>query len=99
VALAPASFGAFGGRLLIGNFGDGLIHAYDFATGEPLGALKRPDGSNVHVDGLWALSFGNGLKDQPTSTLFFTGGPDDESHGIYGRIEPVSCGGVPCASP
>lgn len=99
IALAPASFGRFGGRLLVGNFGDGFIHAYDFATGEPLGALRRPDGSALHIDGLWGLAFGNGLKDQPTNVLFFAAGPADEAHGLYGRIEAMRCGTTPCAAP
>jgi uncharacterized protein (TIGR03118 family) len=89
IALAPASFGRFSNRLLVGNFGDGLINAYDPATGKWLGRLKAPQGKAIHVDGLWGIAFGNGLNDQPVDTLFFAAGPDDENHGLYGRIDLV----------
>jgi uncharacterized protein (TIGR03118 family) len=90
LALAPASFGRFGGDLLVGNFGDGKINAYHMqANGafEHLGTLRGEDGKKLSIDGLWALSFGNGGAAGPTDTLFFTAGPDDESHGLFGKIE------------
>jgi uncharacterized protein (TIGR03118 family) len=87
MAMAPADFGKFSNALLVGNFGDGKINAFDPATGNPLGALYRPSGSEIVIDGLWGIAFGNGLNSQPTNTLFFTGGPSDESHGVYGRID------------
>ncbi|WP_338864964.1 TIGR03118 family protein [Myxococcus stipitatus] len=87
MALAPASFGRFSGRLLVGNFGDGTINAYDLATGRLDGQLQDPHGTVIVLKGLWGLSFGNGLKDQPTNALYFTSGPDDEKHGLFGRIE------------
>ncbi|QRN98787.1 TIGR03118 family protein [Archangium violaceum] len=89
LALAPASFGKFANRLLVGNFGDGLINVYDPVTGHWEGRLERPDGSHVRIDGLWGLSFGNGVLNQPTDTLFFTAGPEDEEHGLYGRLDLV----------
>ena len=88
LAMAPASFGKFRNRLLVGNFGDGRIHAFDLATGEDVGTLKQDRGKAVFIDGLWGLSFGNGVKDQPTDVLFFTAGPNDEANGVYGFIEP-----------
>jgi uncharacterized protein (TIGR03118 family) len=87
MALAPASFGRFSNRLLVGNFGDGMINAYDLATGKWLGQLKGTDQKPIHIDGLWALGFGNGLNEQPIDTLFFTAGPNDESNGLYGRLD------------
>jgi uncharacterized protein (TIGR03118 family) len=91
LAMAPASFGAFGGDLLVGNFGDGQIHAYaQLANGVwvPRGELLQPDETPLVIDGLWALSFGNGATNNgPTDTLFFTAGPDDESHGLFGTIK------------
>jgi len=90
LTLAPASFGRFRGRLLVGNFGDGTILAYDLATGQFHGRLKQADGTELTIDGLWGLSFGNGVLDQPTDTLFFTAGPQGEAHGLYGRIERVA---------
>lgn len=87
LAVAPASFGRFANRLLVGNFGDGKINAFDLATGFFVGTLHGKGGP-LKLDGLWALSFGNGVSDQPTGTLFFTAGPNNEANGIYGRIEP-----------
>lgn len=89
ITLAPAGFGIFGNRLLIGNFGDGTISAYDAATGEFLGRLQRAIGRPLVIDGLWGLAFGNGLEHQATDTLFFAAGPGDEQHGLYGTIKPV----------
>src|SRR4030095_15291555 len=77
VALAPRSFGRFGGALLIGNFGDGTINAYDIRNGTFLDKLRRPDGKAVRVDGLWGMAFGNGVLNQPTNTLFFAAGVND----------------------
>jgi len=89
LALAPAGFGEFGNTLLVGNFGDGRINAFDLVSGKHLGALKGANGRPLEIDGLWGLAFGNGLNDQPVNTLFFTSGPDDEEHGLYGRIDAL----------
>lgn len=90
LALAPFAFGKFSNRLLVGNFGDGRINAYDITTGEFEGQLQRPDGRPLTIEGLWGLSFGNGVEHQHTNKLFFTAGPGDENHGLYGRIEAAS---------
>jgi uncharacterized protein (TIGR03118 family) len=87
MALAPASFGRFSNRLLVGNFGDGRINAYDLASGKWLGALRGPDHKPIRIEGLWGIAFGNGLQNQPIDTLFFAAGPDDEQHGLYGRLD------------
>ncbi|HEX7933665.1 MAG TPA: TIGR03118 family protein [Paraburkholderia sp.] len=87
VAQAPANFGRFSGDVLIGNFGDGKIHAFDPASGQSLGAINLPDGSELVQDGLWGLAFGNGLSNQPMNTLFFAAGPNGEANGVYGRID------------
>jgi uncharacterized protein (TIGR03118 family) len=91
LALAPASFGRFGGDLLVGNFGDGQITAFEResdGTFAPRGQLRSADGGALTIDGLWALQFGKGAlaNNGPTDTLFFTAGPDDESHGLFGTI-------------
>jgi uncharacterized protein (TIGR03118 family) len=88
VALAPGNFGVFSHSILIGNFGDGRINAYNLDSGRFLGQLRQPDGRTVVIDGLWSIAFGNGVAAQPTDTLFFTAGPDHEEHGVYGRIDP-----------
>lgn len=82
MALAPASFGKFANRLLVGNFGDGVINAYDPASGKFVGRLKGTNHHTIKIDGLWGLAFGAGLSDQPVDTLFFTAGPGDEAHGV-----------------
>jgi uncharacterized protein (TIGR03118 family) len=89
LALAPAGFGMAGNSLLVGNFGDGRINVFDLATDEPLGQLKGMDGHPLAIDGLWGLAFGNGFADQSVNSLFFTAGPGDEAHGLYGRIDPL----------
>ena len=89
LALAPAGFGRFSGALLVGNFGDGRINAYNPATGEFLGRLRHEDNSPIEIEGLWALRFGNGVTGTP-STLLFTAGIDDEAHGLFGAIEAAS---------
>jgi uncharacterized protein (TIGR03118 family) len=91
LALAPASFGRFGGDLLVGNFGDGQITAFEResdGTFAPRGQLRSAEGGVLTIDGLWALQFGKGAlaNNGPTDTLFFTAGPDDESHGLFGTI-------------
>jgi uncharacterized protein (TIGR03118 family) len=85
LALAPGRFGAFGGDLLVGNFGDGAINAYDPKTGQFEGTLKNKDGNPIKIDGLWALRFGNGVFGTPT-TLIFSAGIADEEHGLLGEI-------------
>lgn len=90
LALAPESFGQHGGRLLVGNAGDGEINAYDPGTGLWVGKLRGLDRKPIRIDGLWGLQFGNGLSNQPTNTLFFAAGPDGGRHGLYGRLDAVS---------
>jgi uncharacterized protein (TIGR03118 family) len=86
LALAPADFGRFSNMLLVGNFGDGTINAFDPENGSYRGTLKankRP----IVLEGLWGIDFGNGFRDQPMNTLFFAAGPADETKGLYGRID------------
>jgi uncharacterized protein (TIGR03118 family) len=90
IAQAPAQgFGRFSGDLLIGNFGDGEITAFSH---EPDGSWEqngqlRAGNKALSIDGLWALEFGhNTANNGPATTLFFTAGPDDESHGLFGTI-------------
>jgi len=89
LALAPANFGRFSGDLLVGNFGDGKINAFEPQLNGHFGfrgQLRNGSGHAIAIDGLWALGFGNGANAGPTNTLFFTAGPDDETHGLFGRI-------------
>src|SRR5690242_3629606 len=99
LALAPADFGRFSGDLLVGNFGNGRIHAFDpnqlteVGEFEAVGLLHSAAGRPVQIDGLWALQFGHGTTASSanglTTTLFFTAGPEDESEGLFGTLLPV----------
>jgi uncharacterized protein (TIGR03118 family) len=90
MVIAPADFGHFSNRLLVSNFGDGTITAYDVKGGNYLGKVRNADGTTFKRHGLWGLAFGNGFLDQPTNTLFFSAGPHGEKDGLYGRIDPGS---------
>jgi uncharacterized protein (TIGR03118 family) len=92
LALAPASFGHFGNRLLVANFGDGAINAYDLDSGRFAGRLRGANHQPIAIEGLWGIAFGNGLANQPVDTLFFTAGPGDENHGLYGRLDVIPHG-------
>jgi uncharacterized protein (TIGR03118 family) len=89
IALAPGEFGEFSHSLLIGNFGGGNIAAFNPVTGEFLGNVQNPDNTILHIDGLWALQFGNNASAGPSNTLFFTAGIDDEADGLFGTITPI----------
>jgi uncharacterized protein (TIGR03118 family) len=96
LALAPENFGRFSGDLLVGNFGDGRIHAFDptklteAGEFEAVGLLHSASGKPIEIDGLWALQFGHGSSaNGATNTLFFTAGPGDEEHGLFGSLVNV----------
>ena len=90
VTLAPADFGVFSHALLVGNFGDGTIAAFNAVTGRFLGNVLKADGSKLSITGLWGLSFGNGGSSGPGNTLFFTAGPNGESDGLFGSLTPIA---------
>jgi uncharacterized protein (TIGR03118 family) len=90
MSLAPGNFGTFSGALLVGNFGDGRINAFDLSSGDFLGQMMRPNGKTpLAIDGLWGLHFGNGGSGGRKNLLFFTAGPDGESHGLFGSIRAI----------
>ncbi len=86
LAIAPAEFGAFSNDLLVGNFGDGRINAFNPITGAFLGTLNDPNGNPLSIEGLWGLRVGNGGNGGDTNSLFFAAGINDERHGLFGRI-------------
>jgi len=94
LALAPDDFGKFGHHLLIGNFGDGRINAFDLHSGGSDGPLKNDRGEAIFIGGLWGLKFGGGgtspasgaLVNGSPNELFFTAGIDHEGHGLFGKI-------------
>jgi len=94
LAMAPAGLGKFSGNLLVGNFGNGRIHAFvakrhHEGAFHHHGPLRGTDGRPLTIEGLWALAFGNGSFAGPTTTLFFTAGPSDENHGLFGELIAV----------
>jgi uncharacterized protein (TIGR03118 family) len=95
VTMAPAGFGAASGELLIGNFGDGIINRFDPATGTGLGAVTLASGKQLAIPGLWSLVFGNGAANQPTTSLFYTAGPNNQADGVFGRIDAVTATAAP----
>ena len=98
LAVTPHHFGRFHNALLVGNFGDGRINAYNLHNGAFLGQLADATGAPIQIEGLWALEFGRDADDDgddddddrgPNNALYFTAGPDDETHGLLGVIVPI----------
>jgi uncharacterized protein (TIGR03118 family) len=86
VVQAPAGWGSAGGNILIGNFGDGFIGAYDATTGALRGFLHDSNNTPLSISGLWDLIYG--VSSATTSTLFFSAGPNGETHGLIGTLTP-----------
>jgi uncharacterized protein (TIGR03118 family) len=95
MVIAPLGFGDFSGDLLVGNFGDGRINAYDPSSGAFLGTLSQAPDQPIEIDGLWGLAFGNGVTAGSKTTLYYAAGPRDESHGLFGKITANSAGTSP----
>lgn len=89
LALAPDSFGSIAGDLLVGNFGDGTINIFDLGTDTFVGLLMGTDGNPIAIDGLWALIVGNGGPAGSGDKLYFSAGPNEEGHGLFGVISPA----------
>jgi uncharacterized protein (TIGR03118 family) len=87
IAMAPFDFGELSGNLLIGNFGNGKINAFDPISGHSTDEIEDVHGTPIVIDGLWALTFGGGAKSNP-GTLYFTAGPNKEKDGLFGSISP-----------
>jgi uncharacterized protein (TIGR03118 family) len=89
LAMAPANFGAYSGDLLVGNFGNGRISAYQqLPSGKwgYKGQVRTANGQPIVIDGLWAIAFGNGAGAGPTNNLYFLAGPTGQTHGLFGFI-------------
>ena len=100
IQIAPPSFGAFANDLLVGNFEDGLINAFDPSTGKLIGTMQYPSGNPIAIPGLWALQFGNGGSGGFTTTLYLTAGVSVEgsgiqSHGLFAAITTTAPPSVP----
>lgn len=98
LALSPNNFGDFSNALLVANFGDGTISAFDSCSGDYLGTLQDSSGNAISIPGLWGLMFGGGKQGTDPNALIFTagipGGGNIEDHGLLGTIQ-VSDGTVP----
>jgi uncharacterized protein (TIGR03118 family) len=97
LAIAPLGFAGLSRPgndpvLLVGNFGDGLINAFDANTGSQLGQLEDPDGEPIQIDGLWALKVGNDGAGGASGSVYFTAGLFNESHGLFGSLATVAPG-------
>lgn len=90
ITYAPADFGALSGALLVGNFGDGNIAAFDAKTHSFIDYLNDTKGAPVKIDKLWGLLFGNGESLGDKNALYFAAGPDDEKDGLFGSLRPAS---------
>ncbi len=86
MAIAPATFGVFANDLLVANFGDGTISAFDLGTGDFEGYLRDPDTKIICIEGIWGLTFGNGVSLGDANALYFTAGPNNEEDGVFGRL-------------
>jgi uncharacterized protein (TIGR03118 family) len=86
LAMAPSTFGKFANKILVGNFGNGRINAFDPATGKFLGGLRNVNGERIAIDGLWALSPGGGARGSSPDDVYFTAGPNDETDGLFGKL-------------
>jgi uncharacterized protein (TIGR03118 family) len=94
IALAPEGFGELSNTVLIGNFGDGVINAFDPATGALVDSIRDSAGQPIATPGLRGIAFGNGAQGQPVNTLFFAAAIANGAGGLYGRIDPVENSGT-----
>jgi len=88
LAIAPQSFGRFAGDLLVGNFGDGTINAFNLKNDHFAGTLLGADGKPIVIGDLWALTTGNGGSGGDPNSIFFTAGVKDEAQGLFGSLAP-----------
>jgi uncharacterized protein (TIGR03118 family) len=95
LALAPASFGTLAGDLLIGNSGDGTISAFDLNNNTFIEQLTGTDGNPLVIDGLWGLTPGNGGNAGSTQSIYFSAGPGNEAHGLFGVLTPTAAAAIP----
>lgn len=86
LAQAPMSFGAIAGDLLVGNFGDGRINVFDLSSDAFIGQLLGVGGIPIEIEGLWGLIAGNDGGAGSSQSIYFSAGPGDEEHGLFGVI-------------
>jgi uncharacterized protein (TIGR03118 family) len=86
LSIVPSSFGSLAGDVLVGNFGDGRINVFNSTTGKFVTELKDSQDKPIQIDGLWALQPGNGFGGTDSNTIYFTAGPNQEKHGLFGTL-------------
>jgi uncharacterized protein (TIGR03118 family) len=101
LALAPKDFGSLSNMLLVGNFGDSKINAFDPSSGAFVAAVADGTGAAFSVPGggLWGIAFGNDGQNQPHNTLFYAAGTNDQKNGDYGRIDLNASSSTPAPAP
>jgi uncharacterized protein (TIGR03118 family) len=77
-------------NVFVGNFRSGWIAAFNGFTKQFIGFVLRPDDSLIFIDGIWSLTFGNNGAAGPSTTLFFTAGPNHETDGLFGTLTSVA---------
>jgi uncharacterized protein (TIGR03118 family) len=98
VVAAPSTFGAFPGAILVGNFGDGTINAFD-TTGKLLGQITNSSNSMLVNPGLWDLVFGGGGTSGAAGTLYLTaGGGNQPNFPTGGSTTSVFASVIPSAA-
>jgi uncharacterized protein (TIGR03118 family) len=95
MVIAPSTFGAFASDLLVANFGDNNIVAFDPKNGEYIDSLHDSDGKPLPVEGVWALTFGNGVSLGDAKALYYSAGPNKQFDGVFGRINVASASSEP----
>ena len=90
MAVTGANFGSFSYALVVGNFGDGTISAFDLESGNYLGNMQDGKGNNISINGLWGLQWGNGGNGGDPGTLYFAAAPSGGQHGLFGSLKPAS---------
>ena len=94
MVVAPHDFGDFSGNLLIGNFGNGRINAFDLQSGRFRRAMRNERGLIIQIDGIRGLAFGEGGSTGARNVLFFTAGPNGQRNGIFGNMSIENRGGA-----
>ena len=89
ITIAPSGFGEFSNDLLVGNFGDGRINAFDPATGALLGTLQDASATPIVIDGLWALKVRSGGPSVNPNAVYFTAGINDQANGLFGSLTAI----------
>ena len=88
IVKAPdTGFGLYSGKLLVSNFGNGVITVFDPSARKAIDYLRGSGEDPIVIDGIWDLKFGNGVAQGESNALYFTAGPNGETDGLFGKIK------------